>query len=136
MKNMRFIWFVGALALLALSSAVVMVLWNWLLPAIGAPVITYARAVGILVLSRILFGGFGTARLLAGGVMGRDHRNPLREKWDKMSDDERWEFIRKNHERGGFFRGGRGGNEQGTTGRQSRDGSAASTDATVDGVKE
>lgn len=35
-------------------------LWNWLMPGIfGLPVITYLQAVAMLVLARLLFGGFG-----------------------------------------------------------------------------
>jgi hypothetical protein len=39
---------------------VVMALWNWLLPAVfaGAREIGYLQAMGLLLLSRILFGGF------------------------------------------------------------------------------
>jgi hypothetical protein len=39
---------------------VVMHLWNWLLPSLfGWRVITFWQALGLLVLCRILFGGFG-----------------------------------------------------------------------------
>ena len=47
------------LAVAAVMSLVVMRLWNWLTPALfGWKVITYWQALGILVLSKILFGGF------------------------------------------------------------------------------
>lgn len=40
--------------------SVVMLLWNGLLPAIlGVKTISFWQAIGILVLSKILFGGFG-----------------------------------------------------------------------------
>lgn len=40
--------------------SVVMLLWNALLPAVlGVSTITFWQALGILVLSKILFGGFG-----------------------------------------------------------------------------
>jgi hypothetical protein len=40
--------------------SVVMLLWNGLLPAIfGVKAITFWQAIGILVLSKLLFGGFG-----------------------------------------------------------------------------
>lgn len=40
-------------------SLLVFLLWNWLMPAIfGLPVITYFQALGLLVLSKILFFGF------------------------------------------------------------------------------
>jgi hypothetical protein len=45
---------------IALGSALVMLLWNALLPEIfGIKAIGYWQAAGVLILSRILFGGFG-----------------------------------------------------------------------------
>jgi len=50
----------GLLLFIALGGWVVMSLWNWLLPALfGWPQVTFWQALGILALSRILFGGFG-----------------------------------------------------------------------------
>ena len=47
------------LIFLAVGSLVVMLLWNALLPAIfGLKAITFLQALGLLVLSKILFGGF------------------------------------------------------------------------------
>ena len=55
-----FLWVVLALATL---SALVMLLWNWLVPAIfGVPGITFFQAAGILILAKILFGGWGSWR--------------------------------------------------------------------------
>ena len=70
---------------------VVMLLWNGILPEItGVKTINFFQAMGILVLSKILFGGFG------GGHSGR-WRN--KEKWMEMKDkfagmtpEEREEF--------------------------------------------
>ncbi len=49
------------IALLALIFGyVVMLLWNWLMPGIfGLGVVTFWQAVGIVVLAKLLFGGFG-----------------------------------------------------------------------------
>jgi hypothetical protein len=94
----RFWWILAALAFAALFGCVVMLLWNWLLPNVaGLPEITFWQALGILALSRILFGGFGLdGRMFADRARGMgDHINPFREKWFKMSDEERKEFIRK-----------------------------------------
>jgi hypothetical protein len=45
---------------IAVFGAVVMALWNWLMPPIfGLHPIGFAQAVGMLVLARILFGGRG-----------------------------------------------------------------------------
>jgi hypothetical protein len=57
--------FFAPLALVALAlfifvgGALVMLLWNWLLPPLfGWPVVTFWQALGLLALCRILFGGF------------------------------------------------------------------------------
>jgi len=43
--------------------SVVMLLWNAIIPAVfGLKVITFWEALGILILSKILFGGFGGGR--------------------------------------------------------------------------
>ena len=63
MKN-RFKGKIALFVLLAIAmffavSAIVMVLWNHLLPEIlGVKAITFWQASGILILSKILFGGF------------------------------------------------------------------------------
>jgi hypothetical protein len=68
-----------------------MYLWNWLVPSLfGGPVITFWQALGLLALSKILFSGFGK-----GG--GRNHghwkgpqwKSHLREKWSRMTPEER-----------------------------------------------
>lgn len=72
-----------------LFGELVMHLWNWLLPPIfGLHVITFWQALGLLLLSRILFGSWGSG----GGNRGRRGR---REKWDKMTPEER-EKLRAN----------------------------------------
>ena len=50
----------GLALFVAIGGWVVMALWNWLLPTLfGWPEVTFWQALGILALSRILFGGFG-----------------------------------------------------------------------------
>jgi hypothetical protein len=60
-----------------LGGKVVQLLWNWLMPILfGLREVTFWQAVGILALSRILFGGLGM-----GGNRGpRKHRFTLEEK--------------------------------------------------------
>lgn len=78
---------VAALAL-ALFGFIVMQLWNWLLPALfGWKTIGFWQAAGLLVLARILFGGFGGR----GGHHGR-WRSKMRERWEKMTPEEREKF--------------------------------------------
>ncbi len=51
-----------AMVALAVFGFIVMSLWNWLGPAVfGARTITFWQALGILVLSKILFSGLGRA---------------------------------------------------------------------------
>jgi hypothetical protein len=65
-------------------------LWNWLMPSIfGLRMITYWQALGLMVLSWILFRGF------RGPSMGRGPwRYGLRERWGRMTPAEREEFVK------------------------------------------
>lgn len=74
---------------LVLFGFVVMGLWNWLMPLIfGLRVITFWQALGLVILSKILFGGFHHGR---GG--GRKHwRRRMQERWEKMTPEEREKF--------------------------------------------
>lgn len=52
--------FIGFLIFIALGGVVVLLLWNWLVPSLfGLREITLWEALGLIALSRILFGGFG-----------------------------------------------------------------------------
>src|SRR3954466_1426862 len=76
--------------MLLLLSAVVMLLWNAILPPLlHVGNISYGQSIGLLVLCRILFGGFRF-----GGPPRRPFgpSNHLREKWMKMSDEEKAQF--------------------------------------------
>jgi hypothetical protein len=70
-------------------SVVVMSLWNWLMPTIfGSRLITFWQALGLLVLSRVLFGRFG------GGPGRRMHwRHRMMERWNQMTPGEREKFM-------------------------------------------
>jgi hypothetical protein len=94
MKTMfRFKWvLIPPLVLLAIVgfSYITMLLWNGLLPELfHLPVISFWQAIGILILSRLIFGGFGGAR----GHHGRHFRNHVREKWEHMTPEEREKFM-------------------------------------------
>ncbi len=61
LRGLRFALF--AALFVAVSGLIVMRLWNWLTPALfGWHVITFWQAVGILILSKILLGGFHDPR--------------------------------------------------------------------------
>ena len=71
---------------IAVLGWVVMSLWNWVIPAlfVGARVIDFTHALGLLILSRILFGGFR-------GHGGWRERRRWR-KWESMTPEEREQF--------------------------------------------
>jgi len=81
-------------------SAVVMVLWNLLIPDIfGLQAISFWQAGGLLILSRILFSSFwGGGRHHHHRMDGFHGANLMHEKWMKMSEEERKEFINKKRE--------------------------------------
>ncbi len=70
---------------IAVYSVALWVLWNWLMPTLfGLPVISFWQALGLLVLSRVLFGGF-LGRLRGGGRYGRFR---MMEKLNREEADE------------------------------------------------
>jgi hypothetical protein len=82
----------GGLAVIAGFGLAVMLLWNALVPSIfGITAIDFWQALGLLALCRILFGSFGVGHRIGAHF----HRNPVREKWQKMTPEEREEFIRR-----------------------------------------
>ena len=89
--------FIGGFLLLAL---VVQMLWNWLIPDIFSwKAITYIQALGLLLLSKILFKGFFWNR----GHWGRGRwGNHWREKWHAMTPEDRERFKQKMREKCGW----------------------------------
>jgi len=76
--------------LLIVFSLVVWGLWNTLVPSIfGLRSINFWQALGLLVLSRILFGGFNRRQGLP--FLRRHH---MIQRWEKMSPEERASFRR------------------------------------------
>ena len=70
-----------------------MYLWNWLVPDLfGGPVITFWQALGLLVLSKILFSGFGKGGGKHGGGWKSNH---WKEKWNSMTPEDRERFKEK-----------------------------------------
>ena len=82
-----------------LFGEVVMHLWNWLLPALfGWRLITFWQALGLLVLCRILFGGFGGHGRNRRHCQGRKAEN-----WERMTPEERENFRQSMRRRCGGF---------------------------------
>ena len=123
MKGIAFL--VCAPLFVAAVSLVVMLLWNALVPSLFAgPVLGFWQAVGLLVLCRILFGGFRGR----GGPPGWKHHRAWHDRWQRMTPEERerfresfrnwkdmsreqrreWREFRRGFRRGGFA-GGFGG---------------------------
>jgi hypothetical protein len=64
---------------------VVMSLWNWLMPALfGWHPIGFWQALGLFLLSKLLFGGFH-----GGWSHGRRWRRGMRERWEQMTPEQR-----------------------------------------------
>src|SRR5438552_999414 len=79
-------------AFVMLFTFIVMNIWNAVLPAVlGVKVITFWQALGILVLSKILFGGFGGWRHKGDHIRHRWQQR-MRDKWEKMTPEEKQKF--------------------------------------------
>jgi hypothetical protein len=91
---MKRFWIVRGVKILVLAAVavtvfgyVVMSLWNWVVPAVtGLHPVSFVQALALLVLSRILFGGF------RGHGGGWHWRHRLRDRWGEMTPEERERF--------------------------------------------
>ena len=114
MRKWNWIWIAplalaGLAAFIALGGIVVRQLWNWLLPALfGFPTITIWQALGLLLLSRILVGGFGHgssrphgSRRMADRVADRV-ADRMAERWDNMTPEQRERFRERMRSRWGL----------------------------------
>jgi hypothetical protein len=98
LRIMKFAIF--GIAFFTLFTFVVMQLWNWLTPALfGWHAITFWQALGLLLLCKILFGGF------RGGPGGRHWywRRRMMERWEHMTPEEREKFRQTMRGRCGSF---------------------------------
>ena len=87
LRGLKFALF--AAVAVALAGAVTMALWNVLLPALfGWPTLGFWQALGLLLLSKMLFGSFRGGR----GGGGRHWRARMAERWEGMSEEERARF--------------------------------------------
>jgi hypothetical protein len=71
-----------------------MSLWNWLIPVLfSGPAITFFQAIGLLILSKILFGGFKGGP--GGRFKERRHqywRKRMEERMASMTEEEKAKF--------------------------------------------
>ncbi|MDR2692565.1 MAG: hypothetical protein LBB73_09850 [Dysgonamonadaceae bacterium] len=95
-RSLHIIWhFLLGLAVIAGFGAVFMLLWNALLPQIfGIAAINFPQSLGLLILLAGVSKFMAVSAFL--GMRGYRH-NPIREKWMKMTPEERREFIKSRH---------------------------------------
>jgi hypothetical protein len=88
-KKMKLLKLIMILVGAAVLGALVMCLWNWVMPALfaGAARIDYWHALGLLILCRILFGGF-RGHGHADWHAKREHW----QRWQAMTPEEREQF--------------------------------------------
>ena len=102
MKKKWWLWFLAPPAMVLFAwifGEVVMHLWNWLMPVLfKLPLIGFWQALGLLVLSRILFGGFNNH-----GNQRGNSRRPSAERWGRMTPEEREKFREGMRARCGGF---------------------------------
>jgi hypothetical protein len=85
----------GILLFIFIGGEIVMRLWNWLLPPLfGWREITFWQALGLLVLCRILFGGFGHHGSHRAGLPSRVRRR-MQERCGQMTPEERERFRQR-----------------------------------------
>lgn len=97
-----------ALAFVAVLSFVVMSLWNALIPSLfQGPTLRFWQAVGLLILSRILFGGFRGRGGWHGrhGGHGRWREHMWRRHWENMTPEERERLRARFKHRCGWYAG-------------------------------
>ncbi|HUP04282.1 MAG TPA: hypothetical protein VMU19_09850 [Bryobacteraceae bacterium] len=102
MRHKKLLW-IAPLAVLAFAvfGFVVMLLWNWLMPALFAlPRIGYWQAWGLLLLCKLLFGGFHPHV-----TSSRRWRERVIEHWESLTPEEQERIRQKMRARcGGFTR--------------------------------
>ena len=88
----------GMVVFIAIGGEIVLQLWNWLLPPLfGWGQISFWQALGMLLLCRILFGGFGCH-----GSGRSDYRRRMAERWERMTPEERERLRQSWRGRWGF----------------------------------
>jgi len=94
MRRNRFLHVVKIIVIVTVAinvfGYVVEKMWNWLMPAIfGLHAITFVQALGLLLLCKILFGGFHRH---GGRGYERKWKHRMVEKWMEMTPEERERF--------------------------------------------
>ena len=94
-------WTAACILFVLLFGWVTMTLWNWLVPSLfNGPVIQFWQALGLLLLSKILFGGFG-GRKWGGYGGGWNWKHRYYQKLSSMTPEERERFKERMREKWG-----------------------------------
>lgn len=95
-KTLMVLKFVGLAILFVFGFGfLTMSLWNWLIPALfHGPAINFYQAIGLLILSKILFGGFKGGKGKCGGRYSRHEywRKRMEERMSTMTEEEKEKF--------------------------------------------
>jgi len=87
---------VMGLLFLASVGLVVMLLWNWLVPELFyGPQITYLQSLGLLLLCKILFSGFGGHKKKYGQYKYQHWESKMKSKLASLSEEERQKLKEK-----------------------------------------
>ncbi|MGI4761377.1 MAG: hypothetical protein ACRYF0_11755 [Janthinobacterium lividum] len=89
-KALKLVFFAALFT--GLAGFVTMSLWNWLMPMLfHLPALTFWQALGLLVLSRILTGGFGRGGH-GGWARGRAWKRQMQQRMEAFSPADREKF--------------------------------------------
>ncbi|MCC3157951.1 DUF3106 domain-containing protein [Hymenobacter sp. 15J16-1T3B] len=100
----RKFWFLRGLRIIlavaffvALAGFVVMSLWNWLMPYLfHLPTVSFAQALGLFILSKLLLGGFRGGPGAAWKAKAQQHwRQKMASRMQGMSEEEREKFRQR-----------------------------------------
>lgn len=98
-KKIRFLFILLPLAFIAAAGFAAMGLWNWIMPSLfGFGTLTFFKALGLLLLARLIFGGrgggMGRRWMFSGKGFGPNWgwKQNMYEKWQNMSAEEKAAF--------------------------------------------
>jgi hypothetical protein len=94
-------WWIGKMVIfgslmVVLFGLVTQLLWNWLVPVLfSGPVISFWQAMGLLVLSKLLFWGFGGHNKKWSSHRNHQWKGQWMERYSKLSPEDREKFKQK-----------------------------------------
>ena len=91
-RSKRHFFFLLFPIFIVLAGLAVMLLWNWIIPDLmGWAKLTFWKALGLLVLSKLLFGGLGGRRNKHWKKIKK--KQSLHSKWSQMSPEDKELFF-------------------------------------------